>query len=207
MAYVAFTDIGITIVGARVEGLDTSYERDDRTITWYVDGKEHSTDSISAGASYSPTMYRTGLKPETSYTFLAIIRYSSTASSGLDSSVSVSGSCTTKAYPDPDPPATRPDTFEWDAAKVSGKKFNLTASEWNKLTKNVNDVRVYKGLGPIAFTSAVSGNTFTAAMYNEVVSAIKEISGYGTSLGTVSSGGKVYAYQLDALRDAVNAVT
>lgn len=78
--------------------------------------------------------------------------------------------------------------FKWTYAKTKGAEFNLTATEWNNLIDFVNDQRS----SDYSFTKAVKGNTFTAAMYNQMVSAI----GAGT---TVSKGQVITAALMNAL--------
>lgn len=204
MAYLSLTAVWKTYLAVCVEGLDTSYSRDDRYIEWYIDGKSSGSDTLSAGASSSSSQYFVNLEPSTTYSISATIYYSSTPTSGVDSSVTVSGSFTTEAEPEPDP---RPSYFSWDTAKTSGGKFNLTASEWNSLMGNINDVRTWLGQSQYGYTSASSGATFTASMYNQAVNAINGISKYSGSLSRVSSGDKVYASQLNALRDAINSIS
>lgn len=108
--------------------------------------------------------------------------------------------------------STRPKYFYWTYAKNSGGTFNLTAIEWNTLTANINQVRVYKGLTEykgatnLGFTMAFKGNSFTAAMYNQAVEAIQEISGYGAFLSYVSPGDTIYASHLNNLVSELNAI-
>lgn len=66
-----------TTITVRVDGLDSSYSRNDRTITWYIDGSEKDTVSLGAYVSQSGTYQFTGLKPSTSYTIGASIYYTS----------------------------------------------------------------------------------------------------------------------------------
>lgn len=109
-----------------------------------------------------------------------------------------------EAYVPPTP--SRPDYFSWTYTKRSGRAFNLTADEWNELTSNINEVRRYRGYSNYSFTTAYSGDNFTAKMYNQAVNAIKGISGYGTYIYTVSKGEEVTADLLNDLRDELNAV-
>jgi hypothetical protein len=97
--------------------------------------------------------------------------------------------------------------FSWTYPKISGQPFNLTANEWNSFTSKINDFRNYKGLSNYSFTAAVSGNPFTAAMYNQARLAIQGISGYGGYIPTVSSGQQITAYMLNILVSELNAIT
>lgn len=208
MAYLSLTAVWETYLAVCVEGLDTSYSRDDRYIEWTIDGNSSGSDTLSAGASSSSSQYFVGLEPGTTYSITATIHYSSTPTSGVDSTITVSGSFTTEAEPEPEPePDPRPAYFSWNTAKTSGEKFNLTASEWNSLMDNINDVRTWCGHSQYGYTSASSGATFTALIYNQAVNAINGISKYSGSLSSVSSGDKIYASQLNALSAAINSIS
>ena len=96
MAYLALSDYGTTYIAVYVDGLDTSYSRDDRYIDWEIDGSSSGSGSLSAGDSCSGTQYFISLEPGTTYNISATIHYSSTPTSGVDSSVTVSGTFTTE---------------------------------------------------------------------------------------------------------------
>lgn len=202
MASLSFTNIATTSIGAYVSGLDTSYARNDRYIEWYNGYDSAGTSSLAAHASNSSTKIFSGLRPGTSYSIRAIIHFSSTPTSGLDSTKEISSICRTK-----EEPATRPSYFSWDTAKNSGAEFKLTASEWNRLTSNINSVRSYHGASTVSFTRAVSGNVFTADMFNQARSAIVSIAYISGGIPTASSGGTIYASMLNALRDGINSVS
>lgn len=206
MAYLELVDYDTTYIAVRVSGLDNTYARDDRYIEWELDGESDGSSSLSPEVSSSSTEYFMGLQPGTTYSITATIYYSSTPTSGVDSSKTVSGSFTTDSEPEPEPDP-RPSYFYWDYSKISGGEFNLTASEWNSLMSNINDVRSWLGYSKYAWQSAKSGNTFTASMYNTAVSAIKTMSEFTGSLSTVSSGQKIYAWMLNDLRDAINSIS
>jgi len=133
----------------------------------------------------------TGLKPNTTYFFRAQV---------VDGAYSwdYTRYLTTASLP-------RPSNFSWTTSKTSGGNFNLTASEWNALCTRVNDFRRYKGYNDASFTTAYFGNTFYAYMFNEVRNAIAVLSSAVPS--TVSSGGTVYASDLNQLVSALNSVT
>ena len=137
MASMTFSNVTSTSFTAEVTDLDTSYARDDRSVDWYLGSTQVSSSSLSAHASSASCSF-SGLTPNTDYTVKASIRWSSTPTSGLDRTTIISGRHMTKpgAIP-PDPKPERPGYFYWDTAKTSGAKFNLTASEWNRLISNV----------------------------------------------------------------------
>ena len=102
--------------------------------------------------------------------------------------------------------AARPPYFSWTYQKVSGGYFNLTAAEWNAFTANINAVRQYKGLPTYWFTTAYTGQLFTAIHYNEVVYAIQGISGYGYWITTHNQGDVIMASYLNTAVSEINAV-
>lgn len=101
--------------------------------------------------------------------------------------------------------SARPSNFSWTTAKVSGQNFNLTASEWNSFTSRILEFRTYKGLGSYSFTSAVSGNTFTAVMFNQARNSIYDMN--TSVMGTVSAGQDVLASYLNDLVSSLNAIS
>lgn len=204
MASMTFSNVTSTSFTAEVTDLDTSYARNDRSVDWYLGSTQVSSSSLSAHASSASCSF-SGLTPNTDYTVKASIRWSSTPTSGLDRTTIISGRHMTKpgAIP-PDPKPERPGYFYWDTAKTSGAKFNLTASEWNRLISNINSVRSYLGYSNASFSKAVAGNEFTATMFNQARSAIISISGFTGYIPQASSGGKIYANMLNALQGGIN---
>lgn len=204
MASMTFSNVTSTSFTAEVTDLDTSYARDDRSVDWYLGSTQVSSSSLSAHASSASCSF-SGLTPNTDYTVSARIHYSSTPTSGVDMTKIISGRHMTKpgAIP-PDPKPERPGYFYWDTAKTSGAKFNLTASEWNRLISNINSVRSYLGYSNASFSKAVAGNEFTATMFNQARSAIISISGFTGYIPQASSGGKIYANMLNALQGGIN---
>jgi hypothetical protein len=103
---------------------------------------------------------------------------------------------------------SRPPTFAWTYAKTQGGRFNLTAQEWNAFTQNVNLVRQYKSKAVYSFTSAVKGNIFTAAMYNQARAAIQQIGGgAGGYIPQVAAGQTITAQMVNVLVSEINVIT
>lgn len=101
---------------------------------------------------------------------------------------------------------SRPSNFSWTNPKISGQNFNLSAVEWNNFTAKINEFRTYKGLSTYSFTTAVSGNGFTAVMFNEARNKIADMNTVG--LPTVkNSGDSIYASYLNDLVSTLNAIT
>jgi hypothetical protein len=101
----------------------------------------------------------------------------------------------------------RPSNFVWDSNKYSGYDFKITASEWNKLCNRVNEFRDYKGLSSYGFTTAYSGNDFTANQYNQVRNAINSMSPPTNIPVSRSKGDTIYASDINKLRDSLNSIT
>ena len=57
MAYLSLGDHGTTYLGVYVDGLDSSYSRDDRYIEWEIDGRSSGSGSLSAGDTSSSTVF------------------------------------------------------------------------------------------------------------------------------------------------------
>lgn len=112
-------------------------------------------------------------------------------------------------------PKATTSSFSWTDTKTKGGNFNLTAVEWNRLTKTINEIRDSKFLDLWDFTT-VKGESngytkdqsteFTADIYNEVVDAINNIPGYRNSLSDVEPGDPVTAGCLNDLKDIVNEI-
>jgi len=101
----------------------------------------------------------------------------------------------------------RPIDFNWTYAKTSGQPFNLTAKEWNDLTLKINEFRVnYKGLSSYTFTTAYSGSTFTAAMFNQAVIAIGAMTNSSYLPTQKNSGESINASYLIGLTDALKSI-
>lgn len=102
--------------------------------------------------------------------------------------------------------SSRPSSFSWTYSKTSGNDFNLRATEWNSFTNKINEFREWKGLNDYTFTTAVKGNTLTAAMFNQAVNAINAM--YNTDpLSSVSKGNTVTAYILNNIVSVLNNVS
>jgi hypothetical protein len=199
MAKIVVSSITSTSVTVYLGELDTGYVYKDRRLHWYVNNEETSRAQIAvgAGASKSADVEIDGLSPNTTYTIKVYIVFQNDESWNQWKEITV----TTKSSPDT---PTRPSKFSWSYKKT--ENLYLSADEWNGLTENINAVRNYKDLSSFSFTTAEKKNRLTAVMYNQVVNAIKGISGYGTSLRTVSPGEEITAELLDDLVSAINEV-
>lgn len=200
MASISLSDITSSSVLCHVIGLDTNYSRNDRTIEWFYDDTLFREDDLSPGVSESGGCRITGLRSGTTYTIRADIHYSD--DNNLPQTKTLTTSFTTE-----EETAVRPDSFEWTYPKTSGGTFNLTATEWNDLCANINEVREYKGLSTKSFTRARKGDEFTASMFNQCLNAIANMnSSLKVSCWEVSSGDVVEAASLNALVSYLNGV-
>lgn len=143
--------------------------------------------TISSGSTRSHTF--SNLTPNTTYN-IYVVAYNSTGDSDTSSTISV----TTLT--------NRPTNWSWSTSKTSGGNFNLTATEWNSFTTRINEFRVYKGLSTASFTTAFSGNNFTATMFNQAKNAIGGMN--ATGITDRSAGQDVLASHLNTLRDKLN---
>lgn len=206
MDYLVINSVTSNSIGAYISGLDTNYSRSDRYIDWYLAGSYNQTTSLPAYASQSSIVTFLGLSSNTYYTITGRIFYTLVAG-GSYSSVDVSGGTTTSAG--------RPAFFYWTYPKTSGQIVNLYAFEWNDFMNNINLVRTYKGLFTVSYTTAYSGNTITAAMYNQAYSAVSGMyfnmttqgQAYINAISAVNPGDILTANHLNYLQLALNTVT
>lgn len=101
----------------------------------------------------------------------------------------------------------KPTPFSWATAKTKGGVFSVTASEWNSFTSKINEFRSYKGLSSYLFSTAVSGGTFTATVYNQAVSAISPMSPPIPVPSARSSGDSILASYLNDIVSSLNSIT
>jgi len=206
MANLIVNSVTSNSIDVYISGLDTNYSRSDRYVDFWVNGVSNTTIYLSAYISQTPIITLSGLSPNTYYDITAIIWYTA-VEGGSYSYVSITNSAITSA--------ARPSFFYWTYAKTQGNTFNLTAAEWNGFMDNINLVRAYKGLFTVSYTTAITGNAFTAAMYNQAYSAVNGMYNYMTTMGqayinatsVMSSGDIITANSLNYLQLSLNTVT
>ena len=189
-----------------VDNLDREFTTDWYDSAGVATGQANGTTTPPTGIKGSASPYTppnltdyaqgmaSGLTPGTSYTLYGYAQ----AGNG---SYYPAGSATFTTLAD----NPRPSNFSWTYPKVSGGNFNLTATEWNSFTARINAFRTYKSISSYSFTSAISGNSFTATMFNQARTAISAMNSSVPS--AVSSGGTVYASGLNSLVSALNAIS
>lgn len=169
--------------------------------------------TINADSSYSgydsPNYTFSGLSPSTTYTIEGGAYTNAWYS--VDSKVVTTSSTGGGTDPDPDPwepppdpTPTRPSNFYWTWAKNSGGAFYVTATEWNALCNKVNEFRAYKKLTHYPLTYVYSGNLFSHAHYNEVRSALSDMT--SNIPAWRYTGDLIYASDINQLVTAVNSI-
>jgi hypothetical protein len=73
----------------------------------------------------------------------------------------------------------KPPYWRWRTSMIAGEPFNLPADEWNDFCAWLNEMRAFKRLGRVRFTSAVSGANVTAAQYNEARECALTVGDFG----------------------------
>lgn len=117
---------------------------------------------------------------------------------------------------------TRPDNWSWTTVIDSSAYIPMdetgfhpvTALEWNNFTDRINQFREYKNCTAFTFTTvrgasngySSSPTVFTPAIYNEAVTAIQGISGYGTLLSSITSGTELTSALFLLLKSELNAI-
>lgn len=94
------------------------------------------------------------------------------------------------------------DDFLWDIEKVKGQPMIVTANEWNRLRDYALARNMSAGI-MVDIPIVRQGEEFTAATYNTMKNAISNVSNVGVA--DKHRGDCITAYDLDALRVAVNA--
>jgi hypothetical protein len=214
-AIISLVSVNHNSLTVQLTNLDSSYNGGygSRTVEWGISnlpagigtinwmGSSYLSNGVTSGAQY----LFSNLTANTQYFIFARIRFTNYAGIvNVNSQSFITGS----------PP--RPARFNW-TYKINGYGEKLSgtypindyvaAAEWNALRTNVNTVREYRGYSSYYWSYTVNkGTIFTAAIYNEVVRAIKGISGYGTSLYEVSKGNTITSGHLNTLMREINNV-
>ncbi|UNK19284.1 fibronectin type III domain-containing protein [Paenibacillus sp. N3/727] len=154
----------------------------------YLNGN-HVQTSYSSNGNYTFT----GLQPDTNYT----LGVKAVDSAGQSSSMVTYSVRTKKA---------RPTNFDWDAPKVSGGDFNITAVEWNKLAAKINEFRFYKNMSNYSFTRVTTGMDFKATYYNDVINVINSMNPSTALPSSKSAGDSILASDINRIRNSLNSI-
>lgn len=95
--------------------------------------------------------------------------------------------------------------FDWDTPIVSNGIFRMTATEWNRLCQYINQAGPYCGSGRFSYTLATSNSYFTHQMFNQVNTAINNLSNANTGISSnKSTNDKIYASEIQKLKTEYN---
>ena len=102
----------------------------------------------------------------------------------------------------------RPAYFNWDTPKVAGNPINVTASEWNRLTQNINDMLTHSSKSTKTFTTATQGMRITAEIFNQARNAIYLTTGLNSSIyiPNAYAGKSITANHFNKLVESLNSV-
>lgn len=95
-------------------------------------------------------------------------------------------------------------SFYWSIAPTSGRDFTISASDWVVLQNVTNQWRKIKGLPNYSFTTPSRGGTFYAYYFNDVRTALSQISGISGLPSSVRIGGDCYATDFVKFQNAIN---
>lgn len=162
----------------------------DISVSFFLDGARELTDVIAAGETSCTRYYYTDITPATSYT---VSLHDNTLGRDIASIKK-----RTK------------NNFSWTGgAKVKGATFDLTASDWNEFTTQLKAKERWFTSNQRTFTTAVTGNDFTATMFNQAVASINNMVADGatdcvTTMTAVSKGDPVTAAAMNQLVACLN---
>ena len=200
MASVSISSITSNSCFVRLTGLDTAYSKNDRQVDYYFNNEWVGYENLDAYVSRSDGVDIEDLEYDTRYSVEAVVNFSSGSPIYLYSSFRTE--------------VGRPGKFYWIDSRndltdlPSGVLIEnyITASLWRELQNNVNEVRAYKGYSSYSFSRVSRGDPILADDYNDIVRAIKGISGYGSYLSYVDSGDTITRKVMQRLQDELNAV-
>jgi len=158
-----------------VIGLDTTYSRTDRRIDWYLNGSFYQSQYITqAYISQTPNFTFTNLQGGMQHQLQALIWYSSSATSGLDSYANEAIYVTLPGG------GTRPSYFYWSTygnapPNDSQRAFKPKAAQWNNLVSNIIAVGNYKNRPYSNISTVSSGQAIYATYYIQAANAINYI--------------------------------
>lgn len=90
--------------------------------------------------------------------------------------------------------------------KLSGKVFYVTATEWNSLQGNINERRLELGKSPFNFTLAQANSIFFATMFNQMRTALSDLSPTTLFPSSKNKDDVINADDLNGLMDSFNSV-
>lgn len=200
MASVSISNITSNSCFVRLTGLDSEYSKYDRQVDYYFNNEWKGFENLDAYISRSDGVDIDDLEADTRYDVEAVVNFSSGSPIYLNTNFRTE--------------VGRPGKFYWIDSRndltdlPSGVLIEnyITASLWRELQENVNEVRAYKGYSSYSFSRVYRGDSIMAEDYNDIVRAIKGISGYGSYLSYVDSGDTITRRIMQRLQDELNAI-
>ena len=220
MASIQFSSIGTNSCYVKLTGLDTSWDGGTRYAYYYFDTDSYPTESsyshytsgssISDGASSGGGATVTGLSAGTKYYCRCYVYYNKTITTETGSYTETTMLTTLSGtfY-------SRPNNWSWTTdisttSYIPMDKYGfhpVTATEWNNFTSRINLFRLYAGYSTYSFSTVTQYQQFTPAIYNQAVSAIQGISGYGSYLSKIDDDTVLCAKLFTSLKSELNEIS
>lgn len=99
-----------------------------------------------------------------------------------------------------------PTPLAWRTRYTGGTNM-VTAKEWNDMTSKINAWREYRGLGIMSFSTAVTGSTITASIFNQARNAIENLSPRLTAPAYVYKGDPITAAKINRISEAIDSLS
>ena len=181
MANIVITNTTASSVTAYVAGLDASYSRNDRYVSWNaVDGSIPVSDAsgtsyLDAYVSQGGEITLSGLRSNIQYTLQAVVYYTN---GGVWESVTLFAGFTTGSGGG----GSRPALFYWNSYGASPTSSTTTiflpkATALNGLSTNIREVQAYKGYSQTPFFGVLPGDNIVEII-NMQAGAINALNGW-----------------------------
>lgn len=211
MAYISVVSKTDTTLTVQMSGLDTSYEKNDRTVTWSINGTTKATVSIGAKVSSGGRYTFTGLKANTTYAIGGYVVWDSGSYNFSTSGTTDKPSISLWSWSKSNGSATAAQTqTAYSAVTGKGRLDNFSYLVWNDMVDKVLEVLNAKGGSwSSAFASAAAtkmtstDKLVTAVRFNSLRYNIDLHS--STGIGSVSKGDMIYGSYFPTLTDHINS--
>lgn len=173
--------------------------------------------SWSEGADITINFYDPGFT-RTGYTLLGWSKSSSATrpSYSPSDSISIYSTRTSESRPATESlyavwSSSRPDNWQWESRVAAGLPLELTASEWNRFIKRIQEFAVYKGrtlsTSDISAGAASKGSQRKASQARAVRSLISQLSPPISLPASPSPGDTITAAFVNGLKDSLNSIS
>lgn len=211
MAYITVLSKTDTTITVCMDALDTSYEKNDRTVAWYIDGVKKATVPISAKVSSGGRYTFTGLKANTTYAISSHVIWDSGSADWSTSATTDRPSISLWSWSKSNGSATAAQTqTAYNAVTGKGRLDSFSYLVWNDMVDKVLEVLNAKGGSwSNAFASAAAtkmtstDKLVTAVRFNSLRYNIDLHS--STGIGSVSKGDLIYGSYFPTLTDHINS--